>query len=314
MTALDSRIEPKEAVVTSTPGKGRRHHRAEARMAWIFVTPFLVLFATFIAVPTLIALTTSFTDMGVRDMRNPLGAEFVGFDTFVGVFSDPSFVQSIGTTALYVVLCVPLSMGAGLALAILLNRGIRRLRSLYRAAVYLPVITNVVAIAVIWQYAFSISGPINTGLDSFGLPAVNWLGESGTAVFTVVLMAVWRNIGMCMVLFLAGLQTIPEEVYEAAQTDGAGVWRRFWSVTLPLLRPTTLLVTFLMTLFFINIFEEPYVLTAGGPVGSTRSMALWVYQQFGFGNTAASMAGSVILLLLVAIVAAVQFRVLRPKH
>lgn len=311
MTALDSRVE-QDAVVT--PPKRRRHHRAESRMAWILLLPFLLLFATFIAIPTLIALTTSFTDMGVRDIRNPLRSDFVGFDTFIALFGDPAFIQSLGTTAVYVIVCVPVSMGLGLALALLLNSGIRRLRSLYRAAVYLPVITNVVAIAVIWQYAFSISGPINTGLESAGLPAVNWLGEPNTAIFTVILMAVWRNIGMCMVFFLAGLQMIPEDVYEAAQTDGAGAVRRFWSVTLPLLRPTTLLVTFFMTLLFINIFEEPYVLTGGGPIGATRSLALWVYQQFGFGNISASMAGSIVLLVIVAVVASIQFRLLRPKH
>lgn len=288
--------------------------RAEARLGWLFVLPFLALFAIFVAVPGIIALATSFTDMKSRDIRNPLRADFVGFDTFARIFSDPTFVQSVGTTAVYVVVCVPVSMTLGLALALVLNSGIRRLRSLFRAAVYLPVITNIVAVAVIWQYAFSPDGPVNSTLLGAGLAGVNWLGDPGSAVFTVILMAVWRNIGMCMVLFLAGLQSIPEDVYEAAQTDGAGIVRRLWSVTLPLLRPTTLLVTFLMTLFFINIFEEPYVLTGGGPLGSTRSVALWVYQQFGFGNMAASMAGSIVLLVLVTLVALVQFRFLRPKH
>lgn len=312
MTALDSRVEQQDAVVA--PRKRRRHHSAEARAGWLFVLPFLILFATFIAVPTVIAFSSSFSDMGISDMRNPLRADFVGLDTFAALFRDPGFVQSIGTTALYVIVCVPITMGVGLALALVLNRGIRRLRSLYRAAVYLPVITNAVAIAVIWQYAFSLTGPVNTGLEAVGIPAINWLGESGTALATVMMMSIWRNIGTCMVLFLAGLQAVPEEVYEAAQTDGAGAIRRLWSVTLPLLRPTTLLITFLMTLFFINIFEEPYVLTRGGPVGSTRSIALWVYEQFGFGNIAASMAGSMVLLVLVVLVAIVQFRILRPKH
>ncbi|MCC2028870.1 sugar ABC transporter permease [Microbacterium sp. YMB-B2] len=288
--------------------------RTEAWAGWLFVLPFVLLFTVFIAVPMFLAAATSLTDMKARDLRNPLNAEFVGFDTFAKVFSDPAFLQSVGTTALFVVLCVPLSMGIGLFLAVLLDTGIRRLRAFFRAAVYVPVITNIVAVAVIFQYAFSLGGPINTALESFSFPAVNWLGESGTAVFTVVLMSVWRNVGMCMVLFLAGLQAVPGDVYEAAQTDGAGPVRRFWSITLPLLRPTTLLVSVLMTFFFINIFEEPYMLTGGGPLGSTRSLALWVYEQFGFGNVAASMAGSVVLLALVAIVAAIQFRLLRPKH
>lgn len=209
---------------------------------------------------------------------------------------------------------VPLTIGIGLALAILLGSGIRRLRPVFRAAIYLPVIANIVAASVIWKYALTYEGPVNEALAAIGIAGPNWLGDPAWGVTSVILLTVWRNVGTAMVLFLAGLQAVPEEVYEAAAIDGAGPWRRIVHMTLPLLRPTTLLVTVLITVMYMNIFEEPYLLTGGGPLDSTRSISLWVYQQFGYGNIAASMAGSFVLILLVAVVSVVQFRMLRPKH
>lgn len=296
------------------PRKVHEGSRAEAVTAWLFLVPFLALFLLFTAIPAVLAIGASLTDMTARDIRDPFAVNFTGLDGFVEVISNPGFQSAFLNTVMFVILCVPLSMGLGLALALMLDNGIRRLKTFFRAAAYVPVITNIVAAAVIWQYAFSIAGPVNSTLGSIGLPQPNWLGEPGWAVTTVVMMGVWRTTGTCMVLFLAGLQAVPEEVYEAASTDGAGPWRRLWSITLPLLRPTTLLVLVLQTVSFLNIFEEPYLLTKGGPLGSTKSIAVWVYEQFGFGNVSASMAGSVLLLLLVAVVAIVQFRMLRPKH
>ncbi|MDL9977977.1 carbohydrate ABC transporter permease [Microbacterium sp. ASV49] len=288
--------------------------RSETATAWLFLVPFLVIFVVFTAIPTIIAFGTSLTDMRARDIRNPFDVNITGLASYGSILADPSFQRAFWNTVLFVVLCVPLSMALGFALAVMLNSAIRRLRTFFRAAVYAPVITNIVAAAVIWQYAFSISGPVNNALSNIGIEAVNWLGQPQWAFGTVVMMGVWRTAGTCMVLFLAGLQAVPEEIYEAAQTDGASGARRLWSITLPLLRPTTLLVTVLMTVSFLNIFEEPFLLTKGGPLSATTSIALWVYQQFGFGNISASMAGSVVLLILVGVVAVIQFRMLRPKH
>ncbi|MCT1479180.1 carbohydrate ABC transporter permease [Microbacterium sp. p3-SID336] len=288
--------------------------RSQARAAWLFLTPFLIVTAVFTAIPVVAAMGMSLTDLTSREIRTPFAVDFVGLDNFIAVLGDAGFQRSAANTALFVILCVPLSIAFGLALALLLNKGIRRLRTFFRAAAYLPVITNIVAAAVIWKYAFAPLGPVNSALESWELAGPNWLGDPGSAVTTVVMLGVWRNIGTCMVLFLAGLQAIPEQVYEAAAVDGATASRRLWSITLPLLRPTTLLVTVLMTVSFLSIFEEPYLLTAGGPLGATRSIALWVYEQFGFGNTAASMAGSFLLIAFVSVVAVVQFRFLRPKN
>lgn len=289
-------------------------HAAQTRAAWLFLSPFAILFVLLTLLPVIVALTMSFTDVRATDLRDPFGVDFVGFENFARILTDQGFLRSTLNTAVYVALCVPLSMGIGLSLALILNRGIRRLRSLYRAAFYLPVITNIVAAAVIWQYAFTPTGPVNAALADVGIVGPNWLGEPGWAFANVVVLGVWRTLGTCMILFLAGLQAVPEEVYEAASLDGASRSRQLFSVTMPLLRPTTLLVTVLLTVMFLNIFEEPFLLTNGGPLGATRPIALWVYEQFGFGNTAISMAGSFLLLIFIGVVALIQFRVLRPKH
>jgi multiple sugar transport system permease protein len=275
------------------------------------VAPFLTIFFVFTAIPAVIALVYSFTDMGVADIRHPLDVDFTFLDTFTRVLTNAGFLKSLGTTGIFIAIGVPLTMAIGLALALALNSGITRLRSTYRAAFYLPVITNIVAAAVIWQYAFTLKGPVNTFLGSIGLFGPNWLGDPNMAIGTVILLTTWRNVGTCMVLFLAGLQSIPADVYEAAAIDGATPWRRFTTMTLPLLRPATVLVTVLMTVSYMNIFDEPYLLTKGGPLGSTRSVALWVYEQFGHGNIAAAMAGSYVMLAIVVILGIVQLRLLR---
>lgn len=295
-------------------GRGRRPREPQAATAWLFLLPTLIVLGVFTAVPTVVALLFSLTDIGLRDMRNPLSVEVVGVDNFAAVLANGDFQRSVANTALFVVVGVPLTIGIGLVLAVALNSGVRRMRPVFRAAIYIPVIANIVAASVIWKYALSYQGPVNEALAAIGIVGPNWLGDPAWGATSVILLTVWRNVGTAMVLFLAGLQAIPEEVREAASLDGAGPLRRFLEITMPLMRPTTLLVSVLITVMYMNIFEEPYLLTGGGPLGATRSISLWVYQQFGFGNIAASMAGSFVLIVLVGVVSVVQFRILRPKH
>jgi multiple sugar transport system permease protein len=282
--------------------------------AWLFVAPFLAVFVVFTAVPAVIALCYSFTDIGIADIRHPFDVGLTGFTTFARVLTNAGFLKSLVTTGIFIVIGVPLTMAIGLALALALNSGVNHLRATYRAAFYLPVITNIVAAAVIWQYAFTLTGPVNTLLAGAGLAGPNWLGDPNMAITTVILLTTWRNVGTCMVLFLAGLQTIPADVYEAAAIDGASAGRSFWSITLPLLRPATALVTVLMTVSYMNIFDEPFLLTKGGPLGSTRSVALWVFEQFGQGNIASAMAGSYVMLAIVVVLGLLQLRMLRTAQ
>ncbi|WP_332603150.1 carbohydrate ABC transporter permease [Arthrobacter sp. S2(2024)] len=296
------------------PPPARRSTPRSDRAAYLFLAPFLLVFTVFTFVPALMALAYSFTDIKAGDLRHPYSVDFVGLQTFATALGSPEFQRSVLNTGTFVVVGVPLTIAIGLALAVALNNGINRLKTFFRAALYAPVVTNVVAVAVIWQYAFTPSGPVNSLLSAAGINGPNWLGDPNWAMPTVIAMGIWRNAGTCMVLFLAGLQSLPTDVYEAAALDGAGAWRRFRLITLPMLRPTTLLVTVLVTVFYMNVFDEPFLLTKGGPLGSTETIALWVFQQFGFGNIGPSMAGSYVLLLLIAVVSFVQFRLFRTKE
>jgi multiple sugar transport system permease protein len=264
-------------------------------------------------VPAVMALFLSLTDIRVGDLRTPFAVAFTGFENYADVLGNDTFQRAVLNTGLFVLVGVPATMAIAFVLALALDSGIRRLRSAFRAVIYVPVVANIVAAAVLWQYAFTRRGPVNGFLSLLGVDGPNWLGRPGWAVFAVLLLTVWRNIGTCMVLFLAGLQSVPGEVHEAAALDGAGYWRRVVTMTVPLLRPTTLLVSVLMSVSFLNIFDEPYLVTKGGPLSATESIAKWVYDQFGFGNIGDSMAGSMVLLVVVVAVSTAQVRLLRPK-
>jgi multiple sugar transport system permease protein len=290
--------------------RGRRGHTA---IGWAFLLPFGIVFLLFTAVPIVASLAASLTDMRSTDLRTPLGVDFVGLANYLALLGDDRFVRSVLNTVVFVAVGVPLTMLAGFVLALALDSGIRRFRTTFRGLFYAPVVTNVVSVALIWQYAFNQNGTVNQVLGALGFAGPNWLGDVHLAMPVVILLGIWRNFGTAMLLFLAGLQSVPEDVIEAAAVDGAGRLRRLWSVTLPLLTPTTLLVSVLLSVFYLQVFDEPYLLTDGGPLGSTESIALYTYNQFGFGNFGVSSAASYVLLILVAVFSAVQFRLLRPR-
>lgn len=296
------------------PRSARRPWRARhTATAWIFLAPFALVFVAFTAVPTLAALGFSLTDMKGMDLRNPFSVDFLGLENYQTLLGTEAFRRAILNTLLFVVVGVPVTMALGFVIALALDTGIRRFRGVLRAIFFAPVVTNIVAVALIWQYAFTREGTVNEVLTALGLAGPNWLGDPALAMPVVILLGVWRNFGTAMLLFLAGLQAVPTDVREAAALDGAGPWQRLWHITLPLLLPTILLVSILLSVFYLQVFDEPYLLTDGGPLGSTESVALYTYHQFGFGNFGTSSAASFVILVLVAIIAAVQFRLLRPR-
>ncbi len=280
---------------------------------WILSLPFIAVFLTFTAAPILISLVVGFTDMRSTDLRNPFQVSFVGLANFVELFGDQRFLRSIANTAIYVVVGVPITLVIGFLLAVALNSGIPKFRRFFRAAFYVPVVTNIVAVATIWQYAFNARGPVNSMLELVGITGPNWLGDPSVALAVILLLGIWLNFGTAMVLYLAGLQAIPEDVYEAAALDGAGRWRTLVSITWPMLRPTTLLVSVLLCIFFLQVFEVPYLLTDGGPLDSTVTLGLFTFDQFGFGNLGLAAASSYVMVLIVAVLSVVQFRLLRNK-
>jgi multiple sugar transport system permease protein len=209
---------------------------------------------------------------------------------------------------------MPLTLGIALAAAVALDKGITRFRSAFRLGFYLPVITSIVAVAVVWRFLLQQEfGLINTVLGWVGITGPNWLGDPHWSMPGLILMASWRNFGTAMIIFLAGLQGVPWVLHEAASIDGASAWQRFRHITLPMLRPTLLFVSVTTSIGYLQFFEEPFVMTNGGPLNSTISMSMYTYKQFGFGNYGYAASMSYIIFVVIAIVAAVQFRLLRDN-
>jgi multiple sugar transport system permease protein len=287
--------------------------RQQAVAAWVLAVPFMALFLVFTAGPVLASLGMSFTDIRSGDMRSPFAVSFVGVENYTKLLGDPLFQKVAVNTALYVVLGVPLTMGAALAVAVGLNR-IRVLRSFFRTGYYLPVVTSIVAVAVVWKFLLRAEGGlVNTMLGWMGIEGPAWLDSTTLALPSLVVMAAWRNMGFLMVIFLAGLQTIPEEVREAAEVDGAGAWQRFRNITLPMLRPTLLFGAVITGIGYLQFFEEAFVMTRGGPLDATRSITFFTYDQFSFGNYGYAAAASYLLFLAVVALTFAQFKLLGEK-
>jgi multiple sugar transport system permease protein len=299
-----------------SPARGGVARRAlrEGPAAWMLALPFCLLFLIFTAWPVVQSLFMSLTDTKSRDLRRPFAVNVIGFDNFTKAFSDPVFRKAAFNTAYFVVIGMPLTLGIALAAAVALDRGITKFRSAYRLGFYLPVITSIVAVAVVWRFLLQDEfGLINTVLGWVGINGPNWLGDPNWSMPGLILMAAWRNFGTAMIIFLAGLQGVPWVLHEAASIDGASAWQRFRHITLPMLRPTLLFVSVTTSIGYLQFFEEPFVMTNGGPLNSTISMSMYTYKQFGFGNYGYASAMSYLIFVVIAIVAAIQFRLLRDN-
>jgi len=293
---------------------GRPRPAWHALTGWGFALPFVALFVVFMAGPVLASLAMSFTDIRSADLRDPLGVEIVGIDNYRRLFTDDLFLRAAGNTAIFVVLGVPLTMAAALVVALGVNSGVTRFRTVFRVGYYLPVVTSIVAISVVWRFLLQPqTGLVNSLLGLVGLGGPNWLNDTHLALPTLIVMAAWRNLGFSMVIFLAGLQAIPRDLYEAATIDGAGRWAQFRYITLPVLRPTVLFVAVVTTIGYVQFFEEPFVMTQGGPLDSTLSLAYHTYNQFGFGNYGYASAMSYVLFLVVVALSIAWFRLLRSN-
>lgn len=304
------------ATVERKPRSRPRHRRnsSEARAGLILAVPFLLLFSVFTLWPVLQSMYMSFTDTRVTDIRTPFSVNFVAFDNYAKAFSDPVFRKAALNTGIFVVVGVPLTLAAGLAAALALDKGITRFRAVYRVGFYTPVITSIVAVAVVWRFLLQPdSGLVNTVLGFVGIDGPNWLGDTRTSLMSLIVMATWRNFGTGMIIFLAGLQSVPWNLHEAASLDGASSWQRFWNITLPMLRPTLLFVMVTTSIGYLQFFEEPFVMTQGGPLNSTVSASMYTFQQFGFGNYGVAGAMAYLTFLVILVVTIIQFRVTREK-
>lgn len=295
-------------------GRSRSFRSSEARAGLILALPFCLLFGVFTVWPVFQSMFMSFTDTRVTDIKTPFNVGFVGLDNYVKALGDPLFLRAATNTAVFVAVGVPLTIAVALLAAVVLDKGIKRFRNFFRVGFYTPVITSIVAVAVVWKFLYQPdNGLINTVLGWVGIDGPHWLGDQRTALASLIVMAVWRNFGTGMIIFLAGLQAVPPSLLEAGSLDGAGAWKRFWHITLPTLRPTMLFVVVTTTIGYLQFFEEPFVMTDGGPLNSTLSVSLYTYRQFGFGNFGLAGAMAYITFIVVIVVTFIQFRVSREK-
>lgn len=275
-------------------------------VAYIFILPNLIVFLTFGIFPLVWSFFMSFNRWSMT--KDPV---FIGMDNYTALFSDEVFVRSLKNTAEYTVLYVGLGVIFSLCLALLLNTLVRG-RGVFTLIYYLPVVTSVIVIALIWKVLFaSRNGIVNFYLDKIGIQGPGWLIDPSIALITIALMMIWKGAGYNMLLFLAGLQGISQEFYEAASIDGANYWQSLRHITIPLLRPTTLFVVIIATIGSFQVFTPAYVLTQGGPYYATTTLVYFIYQQaFEFFQLGYGSAAAYVLFVIILIIALIQRRLL----
>jgi multiple sugar transport system permease protein len=286
-----------------------------SQAAWWFVGPALIVLGIFFFVPVLAALAMSVTDFDLYSLNDIGNLRFIAFENYWRLLHEPLFWKSLGNTFYFVLLGVPLSIGASLGAALLVNSKVARFRNFFRTVYFAPVVTTLVAVAVVWRYIFHTRyGFLNYALDWVGLSPIDWMGDPNWAMPAIVIMAVWKNFGYNMIILLAALQSIPEDLYEAARIDGASFWQQFRHVTLPSLRPVLLLVSILTMSGYFQLFAEPYVMTEGGPLESTKSVLFYMYDEgFKWWSLGRASAVAFMLFVIIFLVTLIQLRIGRRE-
>lgn len=284
--------------------------RRTSLVPYVYVSPALLLLLAFGILPIAVAAAVSLTDMNISGLANWSNVDFVGVDNYVALANDPDFWRALGNTGLFVVVGVPAIVVLSLAIALLLERSGGRFARALRSFYFVPAVTGIVAISLVWGYLYNTQfGLFNYLLSLVGIPQVQWLSDPVLAKFSVALVAIWRGTGLNIIIFLAALQGIPNEYREAAALDGASTWRTTRSIVLPLLGFAIFFVTVTTTIAWLQFFDEPFVLTDGGPLGATTSMSIFLYKegfrlnQFGYAS-----AGSLVLFAIIAVITVVQLR------
>ncbi|MGM7702750.1 carbohydrate ABC transporter permease [Pseudalkalibacillus sp. Hm43] len=280
------------------------------RHPFMFIGPAVLILIVFSIIPIFVAFIISFTDLDLKGLANWSNISFIGTENYRELFSDEVFHKSIYNTLFYALIGVPLVIVCSLGIALLLNYGSNLLFRFFRGVYYMPSITNIVAVAVIWGYLYNTEyGLFNYILSLLEAGKVPWLEEPTIAKLSLIVLAVWKGIGINMIIFLAALQGIPQSYYEAAKIDGANRFQMLFKITIPLLRYATFFVTITTLIGWLQFFEEPFVMTDGGPLNGTISMALFIYQEgFQYSEFGYAAAGSFVLFIFIIVVTLVQFK------
>lgn len=285
--------------------------RSETRAAILFLAPALTVLTLFFLIPVAAALFLSLTDFDIYAVADISNVRFVAFKNYASLLTTPIFWVALRNTLYFALIGGPLTVGLALGAAMLLNAKLTRFRPLFRTIFFAPVVTTMVAVAIVFRYLFNTRfGMINFGLDALGIPTPDWLGDPAWAMPAIIILAVWKNFGYTMVIFIAGLQSIPEELYEAARIDGAGWLAQFRRITVPMLAPTFVFVGIVTAIGYLQLFAEPYVMTPdGGPLDSTLSVVMLMYLQgFRWWSMGYAAAVAFLLFVVIAIATAVQIR------
>jgi multiple sugar transport system permease protein len=285
------------------------------RAAWLFLAPAAIVLGVFFLLPVIGAFVLSLTDFDLYALADIHNLRFVALANYWALLHRPLFWAALGHTVYFVAVGVPLSMLVSLCAALLLHSPLARCKALFRTALFAPVVTTVVAVAVVWRYLFNTKyGLVNVALGWIGIHPIDWLGDPHWAMPAIILFAVWKNFGYNMIILLAGLQAIPVELYEAARIDGASAWRQFRHITLPMLAPTLLMVGILTVSGYFQLFAEPYVITEGGPLQSTVSVLYLMYNEgFQWWNLGSASAIAFLLFLVMFVVTAGMLRAERRE-
>ena len=283
------------------------------RPGTLFLMPALLVLSLFFFLPIAASLLLSLTDFDIYALADRNNARFVALDNYRRLVNEPLFWKSLRNTLYFVLVGGPLSVFVSLGAALLVSSKLTRFRGLWRTIYFAPVVTTMIAVAVVWRYLYHTRyGTLNHVLGLVGIGPIDWLGDSRWAMPAIILLAVWKNFGYNMVIFVAGLASIPEDMYDAARIDGAGAWHTFWQIKLPLLAPTFFFVGVTTMIGYFQLFAEPYVMTQGGPLHSTYSLVLYMYEEgFRWWNIGYASAIAFVLFLITLAGTLVQVRLQR---
>jgi multiple sugar transport system permease protein len=284
--------------------------KPETRAALLFLSPAIVLLVVFFFAPVLAGFAMSLTDFDLYTIGDLRNMRFVALRNYRDLLGSGIFWTAFANTMYFALVGGPLTVAVSLGAALLVNARLTKYKSLFRAVYFAPVVTTLVAVAVVFKYLYDPRfGLVNRALGLLGLPQPDWLGNPRLAMPAIILLAVWKGFGYTMIIFIAGLQNIPEELYEAARLDGAGTWRQFWHITLPMLGPTFLFVGVVVAIGQLQIFAEPYVMTRGGPLNKTVTMVMLMYEQgFKFWRMGYAAAVAFVLFLVIGTATILQMR------
>lgn len=287
---------------------------SESRAAFLFLTPALAVILLFFLLPVGAALLLSLTDFDLYALGDLGNLRLAGVDNYRNLLGSAIFWKALRNTMIFALVAGPLTVGVALGAALLVNAKLARWKGLFRTIYFAPVVTTLVAVAIVWRYLYHPRfGLINRFLSLLDVGPIDWLGDHFWAMPAIILLAVWKNFGYTMIIFVAGLQSIPDELYEAAEIDGAGEIQQFRHITIPMLAPTFLFVGIITAIGYLQLFAEPYVMTPdGGPLGSTLSVVMLMYREgFRWWNMGYASAVAFVLFVVIAAVTAVQLRLQR---